>query len=248
MEPFNTSTPCTKPQPRSPLVAHSIPQPLAHLVTTPPRRSFSLNARHTQPEDSSHFSPSASSLSQLSFVELAARTSSFLVDYYEAPTASPIAAAQLLTALQQFDVDGQQRQLKEKLEGELDELVNEGKRRNERRLGDDTPLTHRHRDTHEPERRPLTTTTTYCKRALTWTRTKTTRLSSGASLHDHCRRHLTCTTWTTTWTATCRRAQRGGGVARGKFDSGYSTDQLLSGQLADVEGGGGRTARADGMS
>jgi len=189
-----------------------------------PLRSLSLSARHVQSEPS-HISPSASSYSHLSFVELVARTSAFLVDYYEAPTASPIIAAQLLTALQQFNVDGPQRQLKEKLQDELDELVNEGKRR-ERRLGEDMPPLHddkhdtdHHTDEHDDDILHVT--------HIDDDETLEQRIVARPPPPPHWDYHVD--------DEVSRVAAAGGGVARGKFDSGYSTDQLLVDSLPTLK-------------
>ena len=193
---------------------------------TPPRRSFSLDARHIKSEPQlAAASASVSSVSQLSFAQLVARTSSFLVDYYEAPTASPVVAAQLLTALQRFDVDGQQRQLKEKLVGELDELVNEGKRR-ERSLGDDTQLSDKHDDIHEHEHHDdvLRFTQLDHDDHETVEQRIVARPPLPSHLHDADYHVVEGDT-----------PHVGGGVARGKFDSAYSTDQLLMDSLPTLK-------------
>ena len=189
-----------------------------------PHRVFSLSTYQIQPEPSLA-SPSVSSLSQLSFAELVARSSSFLVDYYEAPTASPIVAAQLLTALQQFNVDGQQRQLKERLEGELDELVNEGKRR-ERRLGDETPLNDKDKDdAHDHEHEHDILRVTHLDDDETLEHRIIARPPLPPHLHD-LDLHVD---------GDVPRSGGGGGVARGKFDSAYSTDQLLVDSLPNLK-------------
>ena len=203
------------------------------------RRSFALSARHVQSQPD--FLPtSASSFSQLSFVELAARTSSFLINYYEAPTASPVIAAQLLTALQQFDVDGQQRQLKERLEGELDELVNEGKQRRERRLGDDD--THHIDDPHkdhthdEHEQHDDVLRVQQLDHDHDDDETLEQRIIARPPLPPHLHEldfHIDGDMQPKT--ASGGVGGGGGGVARGKFDSGYSTDQLLVDSLPTLK-------------